>query len=310
MGSRKANSRFRAHVDSHLDVLFDSSSRLINSPIASIMTVFVISIALILPALLQLVGNNLSLVNEQFEESAQITLYLMDTVTDDQGLAISKDLLERDSINQTVYISKARALAEFSANSEFSATLAELGDNPLPASIVVIPSSASVQDTRAMYDELRQLAEVETAQIDLEWIQRLVAIRAVVQRTGWIFTLILGLAVLFIVGNTIRLEIENRKNEIQVIKLVGGTDSFIARPFLYTGLLLGISGALVACGLIALIQLGFASSLDNLLSLYGTDFPLRGYGMLNSLGLVVLGGCLGWIGALVSTLQHLYGLAD
>jgi len=151
---------------------------------------------------------------------------------------------------------------------------------------------------------------VELAQIDLEWIQRLIAIRAVIERSGLLLTVILSLAVLFIGGNTIRLGIENRKSEIRVIRLVGGTNSFVARPFLYMGLLLGATGALIACLIIFMMQLGYYDLLDNLLSLYGANFQLRGYGIMYSLTLLLLGSCLGWGGALVSTAQHLISSAE
>lgn len=274
------------------------------------MTVFVISIALLLPALLQIVGNNLAQINDQFQETAQITLYLYENVTDDRAQEVSEGLLQYPEINATRYISKNQTLMEFSANSGFGATIAQLGDNPFPASIIVFPNNSSVETTRALYDELQYMTEVELAQIDLEWIQRLIAIRAVIERSGLLLTVILSLAVLFIVGNTIRLGIENRKSEIPVIRLVGGTNSFVARPFLYMGLLLGATGALIACLIIFMMQLGYYDLLDNLLSLYGANFQLRDYGVMDSLTLLLLGSCLGWGGALVSTAQHLISSAE
>jgi cell division transport system permease protein len=295
---------------SHLTVFFETSASLIASPFSSLMTVFVISIALLLPVLLQVVGNNLAQINDQFEETAQITLYLYENVTEDQALGLTEGLLQNPDVNATTYISKAQALEEFSDNSGFGATVAELNENPLPASIVLFPSNSTVEGTRALYNELQQMAEVEVAQIDLEWIQRLVALRAVIKRIGLMLTIILSLAVIFIVGNTIRMGIENRKSEIQVIKLVGGTNSFIARPFLYMGLMLGAAGALITCLLISMIQLGFGGLIDNLLSLYGASFIIQAYGISNSLTLLLLGSCLGWAGALASTVQHLFNLAD
>jgi cell division transport system permease protein len=309
-----ANNRYKRipenYLRSHIDVLIETSAKLIATPVASLMTIFVIGIALLLPALLQVVGNNLDKINDQFQDTAVITLYLRDNVTEDRANDVSEGLLLHSEINETRYISKTQALAEFSDNSGFGATIAGLSDNPFPASIVVFPSNSSIESTRALYDELQQIGEVDVAQIDLEWIQRLVAMRAVIARIGLVLTTILSLAVLFIVGNTIRLAIENHKSEIQIIRLVGGTNSFIARPFLYMGLLLGAFGALVACLLIVVIQFGFSSLFDNLLSLYGAVFLLQGYGVTDSLTLLLLGSCLGWAGALVSTTQHLFRLAD
>lgn len=285
-------------MDSHAHVLFETCARLVSTAISTLMTVFVISIALLLPALLQIVGNNLAQINDQFQETAQITLYLYENVTDDRAQEVSEGLLQYPEINATRYISKNQTLMEFSANSGFGATIAQLGDNPFPASIIVFPNNSSVETTRALYDELQYMTEVELAQIDLEWIQRLIAIRAVIERSGLLLTVILSLAVLFIVGNTIRLGIENRKSEIPVIRLVGGTNSFVARPFLYMGLLLGATGALIACLIIFMMQLGYYDLLDNLLSLYGANFQLRGYGVMDSLTLLLLGSCLGWGGRL------------
>jgi cell division transport system permease protein len=152
---------------SHYHVFVETSRRIFSSPISTLMTVLVIAIALLLPALLQIVSNNLEHFSGQFEESAQITLYLHDSINEIDALRVSEDLLLDEKISNTVFISKTEALAEFSNSSGFGATINELSDNPLPASIVVYPVASTIEDTRALYLELQQLGEVEVAQFDL-----------------------------------------------------------------------------------------------------------------------------------------------
>lgn len=289
----------------HREVLRDSAVRLLATPVASLMTIFVIAIALLLPAMLQVIADNLGQISEQFRDSGSITLYLESSLSEDEGVIVSNNLRSDPAIAEVLYISRAEALAEFERDSGFGDVLSGLGDNPLPASIVVIPASTAVALANELFERLSEMPEVEVAQIDQEWIQRLGAFRALVQRIGFILSLILGLGVLFIVGNTIRLAIENRKSEIQVIRLVGGTRGFIARPFLYTGLLLGTLAGALTCVLITLVGLGLSVTLDNLLSLYDNDFSFRGFGLRDSLVTIAFGALLGWFGALVSTLQHL-----
>jgi len=280
MKSRSKNppsSGLRTGLGIHFEVLRHAARKLSSTPVSSLMTVFVIGIALLLPVLLFLIGSNLSQVGEEIEDSAQISLYLYSDISEPDGRQLSIELDSNAAIEATEYVSRQQALDDFSENADFAVTLETLSDNPLPASILVTPLNTSLEATRALYQELADLSEVEIARIDLEWLQRLAAIRTTVERTGLLLALILCLAVIFVVGNTIRLGIDSRLPEIQVIRLVGGTDRFISRPFLYTGFLLGMLGACAAATLVFVIQAFLGASIDNLLSLYGSAFEIRGF---------------------------------
>jgi cell division transport system permease protein len=153
--------------------------------------------------------------------------------------------------------------------------------------------------------ELNALAGVESAQLDLAWIARLQRFLDLAQRMSTALMLILALAVLFVVGNTIRLAIEGRRAEIVVVKLVGGTDSYVARPFLYTGFWYGLGGGLLAWLLLSLIMLALSGPLDALLALYGNQHSVHGLSLLPGLILLAGSALLGWLGAWISVRQHL-----
>lgn len=301
---------YTALIEAHANVARDCLKQLLNTPLSSLMTVFVIAIALLLPTLVGVFRGNLTVVDQGLTQSAQITLYLLDDITEDEGLQVSNNLLTKPQVSSAQYISPAQALVDFANYSGFGELLHELADNPLPASITVVPADSSVASTRLLFDELRSMPEVEFAQIDLEWLQRLAALRNLLGRISLVASTVLGLAVLFIVGNTIRLSIENRKTEIEVIKLVGGTDSFVARPFLYTGLFLGLAGGLLACVLVSLMLASVSGALQTLLELYGSEFQLQSFHFSTALGTILLGAGLGWTGALVCTIQQLLRLRE
>jgi len=305
-GHQHQQGRFSAYLRNHWLTLQDCIKGLVATPLSSAMTVFVIAIALLLPGLLSLVAGNLETLGSGFRDSASITLFLHDEVPEERGRELSNDLLQEFGFEAAQYLSRAAALAEFEAESGFGQLLTELAGNPLPASITISPGIAEPTRIQRVVGQLQDRPEVESAQLDLLWIQRLTAIQELLGRASRVLTVVLGMAVLFIVGNTVRMGIENRRREIDVVKLVGGTYSYIARPFLYGGLLLGMAGAAVACGLLMILQLSVGGAVDRLLSLYGSAAVLQGMSFNDALRLVGLGGALGWLGAALSVAARLY----
>ena len=171
------------------------------------------------------------------------------------------------------------------------------------------PTDVSPEAVDTLVSELQELPQVDVVQVDSRWLQRLAAISNLVRAIGRILSLIVILGLFFIVGNTIKLAVENRKAEIRVIKLVGGDDMFAARPFLYSGLLYGLTGGVLASVLQAVVLLGFNSNLEALLQLYESDFQLRGFGFSNSLIIVLAGAIIGWSAALVASLRHIRSIS-
>lgn len=294
-----------ARLEAHRHTARDSLNRIRRHWGSNIMTMAVIGIALLLPALLSLALVNLSQLGGELRQSGQMQLYLTDAVSEEAARELREELLEDNRVSTVDYISREQAAADFSRHSGMGDILSTLSGNPLPASLVLQPASTNPQNVRELATDLAARPETDQLQIDLEWLQRLDRLLGFASRVTIALAVILALAVLFVVGNTIRLAIENRRAEIMVVKLVGGTDGFVARPFLYTGFWLGLGGGLLALLMLFLLLWLLTPPLAGLLATYESQWQLQGpsEGLILALGSG--GALLGWLGALVSVLQHL-----
>lgn len=307
---RSAASPLRSLLASHRRELAASWQRLAKDPLASLMTVTVIAVALLLPACLALVNANLQTVVAEFRSSARITLYLNAQTTPEQALEVSANLLSRPDIQASSFVSRNDALRDFSAATGLGEVLAALPENPLPAAIVITPASDSPDAIAALAAELGQLPEVESAQLDEVWIRRIDALAGAVGLLARSLGLLIAIAVCFIVGNTIRSTVESRRDEIRVIKLVGGSDSYIARPLLYAGFLQGAGGGGLAAVLLLLLSWSAGAALQDLTSPSALGFlELRGPGLSGILALLASGALLGWLAALVASWRYVRAVA-
>ena len=282
-----------------------SAIRLLQTPASSLVTLFVVAVALLLPALMFGLNSNLASLLAGFQDSAQVTLYLQDSVSEADGQKVSDDLLTRNDIEDAYYVSPSQALDEFGASSGLEGLLIEMTANPLPGAIVLTPSDVSSSAVDELARQLQELSLVDVVQVDSLWLQRLAAISNLVNAIGSVLSVIVILGLFFVVGNTIKLAIENRKAEILVIKLLGGSDMYAARPFLYTGLLYGLGGGILATLLQGIILATFNSNLEVLMRLYQSDFQLRGFGLMSSLLVIVAGAAISWTAALMASLRHI-----
>jgi cell division transport system permease protein len=269
------------------------------------MTIVVIAIALALPAGLRVLMNNVQVLSGSWEGAVDFTVYLEMDIEAARVDAIRRDVLARLDVGQVVVISPVDAMAEFRAYSGFGEALDALQENPLPYSLVVRPVTGDSVDVEALADALASMQDVDFVQLDTAWVERLSAIVALATRVIDIATLLLSLAVVLVIGNTIRLEINSRREEIQVVKLVGGSDGFIRRPFLYMGLFYGFSGALLAAVTVAIGLSLVTSPTRALAELYGSGFNLAGLTWAQSSVLLGGGAALGWAGAGIATARHL-----
>lgn len=245
---------------------------LVKQPISSALTWLVIAIALLLPTLFYLALQAMNSQTETWQDGGQITLYLLDTATVAQGEALTSELSLRPEVLRTQYIGKDEAWESFQGLLSLQSDLS-LENNPLPASIVIVPNQQDMADLEALILVMQDLPEVEDIQIDLAWIERLNNVLNLVESIVQLLSIILAVAVLLIVGNTIRLSIESRKNEIQTIKLLGATDAYVRRPFMYLGLWYGLFGGLAAWAMLTLISLNFQGRLTAFLASYGLSAP-------------------------------------
>lgn len=300
--------RFNRYLTLHAQNLLGAAGRLARQPFATALTVLVIAIALALPAGLRVLVNNVGTLSASWQGAADFSVYLKLDTPEAKAKVLADKIAARADIASAKLIDRDAALADFKAHSGFGDALDALDENPLPDTIVVRPANGAGGNLEATAAALRKLPEVDLVQLDTQWVARLEAIVALAGRVLDAVTLLLGLAVVLVIGNTIRLEIDGRSTEIEIMKLVGGSDAFIRRPFLYLGFWYGLAGAVVAAvlvgGTLAVLQ-GPARALANL---YHSDFRITGLTLVQA-GLLLAGGAvLGWAGAGLATARHLHAI--
>lgn len=291
----------------HAQVFFYTLGQLWRTPIATFLTVAVIGITLALPAGLYVVIGNVQRLAQGWEDNGQISLFLKQDVSEAAIEKLAERLRRLPAVSWVDYVSREAALAEFRKLSGFGEALGALERNPLPPVLIVHPAAAHAHPDalQSLLKELRRYKEVDLAQLDLEWVRRLHAMLDLARQAVFILAAGLAVAVLLIVGNTIRLAVLNRREEIEIIKLIGGTNAFIRRPFLYTGMLQGFLGAVLAWLFIGLGLLLLSGPVHRLASLYGSLFTVESMGFLETLFLLFCGALLGWLGSRLAVGRHL-----
>ncbi|HEY0634174.1 MAG TPA: permease-like cell division protein FtsX [Gammaproteobacteria bacterium] len=294
---------FTLHAQAFIATLGQLSRR----PFATLMTVAVIGIALALPAGLYVLLNNAQHMVSGWEGASQISLFLKSGISEARAQQLAGQLRQRPEIATTDYISRDDALEEFRRLSGFGEALGALTENPLPSVLVVRLKREVTEPARIenLLDDLRGHAEVDIAQLDMQWVRRLHAVMAMVERGVLVLASLLGLAVLLVVGNTIRLAIQSRRDEIVITKLIGATDAFIRRPFLYSGAWYGIGGGLLALLLVQLSLFILKQPVHNLALLYSSSFAMHGLGLATSALLLGSGAMLGLLGSWLAVGRHL-----
>jgi cell division transport system permease protein len=294
----------------HLQALFGSLGRLVRNPLATLLTLVVIALALALPTALRLLVSNAQSATGNFVNAVDLSVYLKTDVPLAKAQQLAQAAQQRPDVASVTLISADKGLEDFRAYSGFGDALAALKENPLPHVLHVRPRA---QDTSpASLELLRHYftawPEVELVQVDSEWVMRFNAILEVMRRLLLIAAAVLGVGVLAVIGNTIRLEIQGRRAEIEVTKLVGGSNAFVRRPCLYTGVLYGLGGALLAWGIIAIAVALLSEPVATLARLYGSRYLVRGPTASDIGTLLGAGVALGWIGAWISAARHLKGI--
>ena len=298
--------RFKAGFLHHQLVAVETLLQLLAHPASSMMTWLVIAIAVTLPGALWMSLSNVEQLSGSIQESGRITLYLRMETSQDQARQLADTLDSLDSIDDITLMDRERVLADFSRQSGMADALALLPDNPLPITLVIQP--AADLDTTAIQSLRERLAgypDVEAAQLDMAWLERLRAWMILAERMVWVLGGLLALAILLVVGNTIRLAIGARVDEIRVVKLVGGTDAWVRRPFLYTGLWYGLVGGLLAWLILALLWLLLQQPAAALAQQYGSSFVLKPLDAGAAMLLLMVSMMLGWTGAWWSVSHHL-----
>lgn len=298
-----------AWLESHRSSLLDSLRRLGKQPIGSFFTCLVMAVALSLPMGLSLLLSNVERLGGSWQRAAQISLYLKLDASVSEGEALRTRIKGMPGVADAEYVSREQALDEFQQQSGLGEALRELPENPLPGVVVVTPAEVDKPALEALRQRLAELPKVELAQLDLVWVERLAAILKLGDRFVFGLTVLLVSALLLVIGNTIRLHIENRRTEIEVIKLVGGTDAYVRRPFLYMGALYGLGAGVLSWGVLAFGLNWLDDAVVGLSGLYGSDFSLAGVPPADGLSLLLGAVLLGYIGAWIAVARHLRELA-
>ena len=292
------NQYLAAALRHHQESAHQSFMRLLHESLQSAMTIAVISIALALPAALYVLVGSLQQMGGNLDASARITLFLKRNTSSDAIDALRSSLIADQQIEQVEYISAKQALSEFKTHSGFGEVLDLLDENPLPPVLLVNPSgNPETQDIKALAESLRDNSLIESVQVDMEWLERLNGILTMGRQAIYALTLVLAFGVLLITGNTIRLAIENRREEILVVKLVGGTNAYIRRPFLYTGLWYGVFGGILSWVMVALGCWWLNISVEQLAVLYQSQWALKNPGVVQLCVIAMGSGLLGILGA-------------
>ena len=301
------NSRLVAYTRHHVQVLVASLGYLTRQPVSSLMTSAVIAIALALPTGLYIALDNASQLSADWDGSTMISLFLKHDVSLKKAEQLATRLRKNKDIEAVRIIDRDQGLMQFQKISGFGDALEYLEENPLPHVLTVRPTEEQQRPDQVVHlvNRLQKEKQVELAQLDMQWVKRLYTLLELAQRGIWIIGSLLALAVLLIIGNTIRLDIQNRREAIEVSKLIGASDAFIRRPFLYTGMWYGISGGLLAWLLIT-VSLGIMTEpVQRLASLYHSNYELIGLGSRDTAVLIAVSCILGLFGSWLAVGRHL-----
>jgi len=270
-------------------------------------TMIVIGIALALPVILAVILSNMQQVTQGWDIGNQITVFLKGTTSDNEGKKLADQIRTRSGVERVDFLSKQAALEEFSSRSGFADALELLPNNPLPAVIIIHPRSGALSDKALVQwaDELQKMPTVDLVQLDKEWLQRLGALIQLIDRGIWILAALLIVAVALIIGNTIRLLIQSRREEIVLINIIGATNSFVRRPFLFTGIWFGLGGGIISCFLVSLGMFSLQQPVMQLAGLYSSQFILSGMSFLQILSVLFFSSLAGYISAYVVVTHYL-----
>jgi cell division transport system permease protein len=298
--------RFVMFFVNHIRQALHSLGELWRQPAASLMTIGVLGLSITLPSTLYILVNNVEKISSGWQQASEISLFLHDRVNEQQSQQLIKRLGLWEEIDNVVFIPKQQALEEFEQLSGLGDAIAYLPDNPIPNVVVITPTQMHSSPTAAkiLLEKLLNEREVDIGKLDIDWLERLYALVNVARELVNFIGVLLFMAVVLIIGNTIRLNILNKRDEIVVMKLVGATDAFIHRPFLYTGFWYGLLGGLIAWFAVLAILWWMDASITRFAELYQKQFSITGLdgtALLVMLGLSVL---LGLLGSFISVQRH------
>lgn len=290
----------------HLNTAIAALGRLFHQPFASLMTILVIAVTLALPAAMHLAIKNAQALSASWDNALDFSVYLKPAVTETQAQRLAVIVGQRADVESVTFVPADEALAEFREQSGFGSAIDHLTVNPLPHTLIVRPAEANTDASmRLLEEELGNLPETDFVQVDTEWVRRFHAILDILERAVMIGAVLLGAAILVIIGNTIRLDIQNRREEIEVTKLIGASDAFVRRPFLYSGFWYGLCGGFLALALVWYGLYALEEPVARLSGLYESAFIVLGLDARESFSIIAAGIGLGLAGSWIAATRHM-----
>lgn len=303
----RTSDRFSAWQAHHSTCAIESLVRLLQTPLQSILTWLVIAVATALPAILFVALQNIQSLGYAWQDSGKISVFMQKSASTREIKTLQQTLSARPDIAYVTFIDPEAALTEFKTHSGLDNILDDLEENPLPAVLLVQPTQVATtsDELEALLKTLQNFSITDDAKLDMAWLKRLQQLMRLAQNITLFLALLLTLGLLVVISNTIRLAIENRRDEIVIVKLVGGTNAFVRRPFLYTGFWYGLGGGLIALLLLSLGLWWLTEPVATLAALYQSDFRLQGLSAITSIQLVMAAGFIGLLGAWLAVGRHL-----
>ena len=307
---KKATSRSDGPVAAwaarHISTAAAAFGRLASQPFSSLMTILVIGVTLALPAAMHLVIKNAQSISASWDNALDFSVYLKAETSSDDAQRLADIIGQRADVAQVTLISAEDALADFREHSGFGEALDHLTVNPLPHTLVVRPSDVNTELSMGLLnEELGNLPQADFVQVDTEWVQRFHAILEIMQRAIAMGAGLLGAAIVVIIGNTIRLDIQSRREEIEVTKLIGASNAFVRRPFLYTGLWYGLGGGILALALVLYGLFALEGPVARLAGLYNSGFEVLALDFPESSMIIATGVALGLVGSWIAAARHM-----
>lgn len=297
-GARRGLSVWAEH---HVHSLVSSLGRMAGKPWSTALTIGVLAVAFALPLGLALILDNVARLSGSVQQSREIDLFLSLDVDAARAGALAEELRARDDVADVELRTPEQGLAQLRAVAGLGDAIEAVGENPLPSLLIVVPAG----DELALAAQLRQLPEADLVQHDAQWRQRLDDWLDLGRRIAWLLALLLGFGALLVVGNTVRLELQSRREEIGILQLLGATDGFIRRPFLYLGVWYGLLAGLLALVLMLAAGVALREPLAALVAGYGSGFSLRGFDPVRTAAILAGTAIVGWLGAVAVTTHHL-----
>ncbi|NCF73038.1 MAG: FtsX-like permease family protein [Gammaproteobacteria bacterium] len=302
----RSSGAFSVWLTRHASTSVGALGRLSRQPFASLMIILVIGVTLALPAAINVIVKNVQSVSSSWNNALDFSVYLKQSVSVAEAENLSQLIRQRADIESVELITAEQALAEFKQQSGFGAALDQLGENPLPHALVVRPGPGNTgASLTLLQEEIGNLPETELVQVDTEWVQRFHAILDIVRQAIAIGSALLGMAIVVIIGNTIRLDIENRREEIEVTKLIGADNAFVRRPFLWTGFWYGLLGGSFA---LLLVQYGLyllKEPVARLAGLYQGNISVATLGAAESAAILGIAVFLGLLASWITAARHM-----